>query len=40
MEMSLIIMRKIVMMFILVLIGYICARVGMIDAIENGTFEE
>ncbi|MBE6560382.1 MAG: AEC family transporter [Ruminococcaceae bacterium] len=35
MEMSLIIMRKIVMMFILVLIGYICARVGMIDAQTN-----
>ena len=35
MEMSLIIMRKIVMMFILVLVGYICARVGMIDAQTN-----
>ncbi len=32
MEMSLIIMRKIVMMFFLVMVGYICARVGMIDA--------
>ena len=30
-----IITRKIVMMFILVLIGYICARVGMIDAQTN-----
>ncbi|MBQ4044209.1 MAG: AEC family transporter [Clostridia bacterium] len=35
MELSLIIMRKIVVMFLLVLVGYICARLGMIDEHTN-----
>ena len=35
MEMSLIIMRKIIVMFFLVLAGYVSARVGMIDAQTN-----
>jgi len=35
MELSLIIIRKIFMMFMLVLVGYICARVGMIDEPTN-----